>query len=342
MAGGLRWLRPRRRVSRPAAQEAPAGQPTIVAEDQEPLDTVGWTEPAPSDADPLLERLARFDRAYPRHRALDLGCGFGASTRRLASLYDRCDGLDASEPNLAAARNAQSGRDNCAFHRLAQSAPLPFDDETFDFVRCGALLPGQDRAETISEVLRVLRLLGVAVIELPHESTDDRSRLSVQITTPEGLVLAPGAETELPVTICNTGWSIISGTGIHELIAAAAWGDEPEPVAAAPMTGALMPGASAMILLPIRAPSAGGRRVLEVGLMQRCASSDPRFSPPAYLSVEVSGPREDSPIADRRPEPEPDALLTAELEAAGGILLDVRPRSELELVTVPSYLIARR
>jgi len=94
-------------------------------------------------------------------RILDLGCGDGQLTARIAAAGAVVSGVDASPEMVAAARSRGVGS------TVAQAENLPFGDGVFDAVFSNAALHwvrGQD--EMMAEVHRVLRLGGRFVAEM--------------------------------------------------------------------------------------------------------------------------------------------------------------------------------
>jgi SAM-dependent methyltransferase len=94
-------------------------------------------------------------------RILDLGCGDGQLTARLAANGAEVSGVDASAEMVAAARSRGVGS------TVAQAESLPFGDGEFDAVFSNAALHwvrGQD--EMMAEVHRVLRKRGRFVAEM--------------------------------------------------------------------------------------------------------------------------------------------------------------------------------
>jgi len=105
----------------------------------------------------VLEWLA----AQPGEEILDLGCGDGQLSRRIAATGARVTGVDAS-PQMAAA-----ARERGIVAREGSAEALPFDDGSFDAVFSNAALHwvrGQDAM--MAEVRRVLRPGGRFVAEM--------------------------------------------------------------------------------------------------------------------------------------------------------------------------------
>ena len=91
---------------------------------------------------------------------LDIGCGTGEITSRLARLFPqaRVTGVDLLEPHLALARDRYADFGDRVTFRQADAFALPFADNSFDLVVCRHMLqavPTPERA--IAEMVRVAR-----------------------------------------------------------------------------------------------------------------------------------------------------------------------------------------
>ncbi len=98
----------------------------------------------------------------PQCRVLDVGCGTGVLTRRLATLpnVESVTGVDPAAPLLADARERARDLRNVSF-READGRALPFADASFDVVVFDSTLshvPEPERA--LAEAFRVLRPSG--------------------------------------------------------------------------------------------------------------------------------------------------------------------------------------
>ena len=91
---------------------------------------------------------------------LDVGCGTGEITARLADLYPRSTlvGVDLIERHLELARIRCAGLGGRTVFREADAFALPFADASFDLVVCRHMLQAVPRPhEAMAEMVRVLR-----------------------------------------------------------------------------------------------------------------------------------------------------------------------------------------
>src|SRR6266550_960702 len=101
-----------------------------------------------------------FMRHPPAGDVLDVGCGTGEITARLAAKFPSASfvGVDLEEPHLmrARARCAESG--SRVRFQVGDALALPFDDASFNFVVCRHLIQAvPDPSRVLQEIRRVLR-----------------------------------------------------------------------------------------------------------------------------------------------------------------------------------------
>ncbi len=106
-----------------------------------------------------LDQIEAFARRADVARALDLGCGGGHVTYRLAACCATVHAVDPADPMLSAV--AQTARErgftNVSTHH-ANAERLPFDDEAFDLVASRfSVHHWQDAAAGLAEARRVAR-----------------------------------------------------------------------------------------------------------------------------------------------------------------------------------------
>lgn len=91
---------------------------------------------------------------------LDVGCGTGEITARLAELYPLAQlvGVDLIERHLAIGRERCSAFGSRVVFREADAFALPFQDASFDLLVCRHMLQAVPRpGEAMAEMVRVLR-----------------------------------------------------------------------------------------------------------------------------------------------------------------------------------------
>ena len=123
-------------------------------------DTVaGFTRASPNST--LLTFAQQFLDAGRGTRCLDIGCGAARNAIPLAQLGFHVKGTDLSEPMLAAARKRINAVGIAVDLVLAPMAPLPFRDESFDFVVAHGIWnlahSGVGFGEAVKEAARVSR-----------------------------------------------------------------------------------------------------------------------------------------------------------------------------------------
>jgi len=122
------------------------------------------------------EHYARYRWASQmvRGEALDIACGTGYGARLLARSA-RVTGVDRDEDAVDKARARVTGR-----FLGAAVPPIPFPDETFDFVVCFETVEHiADDLEFIREIRRVLRVGGELLISTPNKDISASSGVSL-------------------------------------------------------------------------------------------------------------------------------------------------------------------
>ena len=107
-----------------------------------------------------LKRIAR-DLIRPASRVLDVGCGFGLETVRLARIVGQkgqIAGIDKSESFIAEATKRALADGLSIDYRAGDAASLPYPDASFDAVRAERLLIYlKDWQKAVSEMKRVAK-----------------------------------------------------------------------------------------------------------------------------------------------------------------------------------------
>ncbi|WP_299955747.1 class I SAM-dependent methyltransferase [uncultured Modestobacter sp.] len=104
-------------------------------------------------------------------RVLDAGCGPGLYAEALLARGAEVIGFDASAAMVELARARVGNRARIDLARLDQ--PLPYPDDAVDLVVCAlAIHYVEDRQAAFTELHRVLRPGGAAVVSTQHPTTD--------------------------------------------------------------------------------------------------------------------------------------------------------------------------
>ena len=129
------------------------------------------------DAIEQLQELKRIERALvrPTSSVLDVGCGFGLETERLARLVSPGSpvaGIDESAHFIAEAGRRAAAAGLHIDYRAGLAEKLPYADASFDHVRAERLLIYlTDVQKALAEMKRVLRPGGVLALIEPDFGT---------------------------------------------------------------------------------------------------------------------------------------------------------------------------
>jgi SAM-dependent methyltransferase len=120
----------------------------------------------------VLDRAERLGVPARRHRALDVGCGLGRSTRALAPSFTTVCGVDVSRPLVLAARRLNHDLTNLSFTLSPGSDLRQFDTGAFDLVHSMLVLQHLPDSASIrsyiAEFVRVTAVRGLVVFQLPQ------------------------------------------------------------------------------------------------------------------------------------------------------------------------------
>jgi ubiquinone/menaquinone biosynthesis C-methylase UbiE len=159
----------------------------------------------------VFDRLVAASGAHRGERVLDVGCGTGYFSRRIAGAVSpdgTVVGIDPSEPMLAYA--TQHAPANCTF-QVAGAEDLPFEDASFDLIVSSLAfhhIPTEQRGDAVREMFRVLRPRGMLLIadarppELPI--------LKTLISGAIGHAMAHDISRQLRELIVEAGFTITS------------------------------------------------------------------------------------------------------------------------------------
>ncbi|WP_436494954.1 bifunctional 2-polyprenyl-6-hydroxyphenol methylase/3-demethylubiquinol 3-O-methyltransferase UbiG [Actinokineospora sp. HUAS TT18] len=153
--------------------------PTDVAIDNEYYHEVGddwWSETGPLRAlhDMNPSRVAHFDQAaraaFDREpgqvTVLDIGCGGGLVSERMAALGYDVTGVDLSEGSIETARKHAAANGVSVKYVVGSAYELPAGDGTIDMVVISDVLEHlHDLPGAVSEIARVLRDGGIVVFD---------------------------------------------------------------------------------------------------------------------------------------------------------------------------------
>ena len=125
----------------------------------------------------ILRVLSRTLGSPDRLRVLDIGCGIGLIEQELEQKVAELCAMDMSEKSIEIAK----ARARTARFVHADSDTLPFDDGSFDAVFTSCVIhhvPPASREKFMSEMMRILRSGGVAII-IEHNPINPMTRYIV-------------------------------------------------------------------------------------------------------------------------------------------------------------------
>jgi SAM-dependent methyltransferase len=233
-----------------------------------------------------------------------------------------CDGVDVASSMIELARSYNKHGEQCHYHVNTHDDLRLFTDASFDFVL--SLLVLQHMAPTyakryIADFIRVLRPGGVAYLQVPSSAAQPRrpplaeAAHRAQLSSPSSsLEIGTGEQRCVTVSVKNTSdhpWpqpdgprdvSGVARLGNHWLAERGEMVVRDDGRASMPRL--LDPGEEVAIELPVCAPTAPGRYLLECDMVEEGVTwFGLRGSPTLRIPVVVSGPPAANDTAQRAP-----------------------------------------
>jgi ubiquinone/menaquinone biosynthesis C-methylase UbiE len=219
----------------------------------------------------------------PRGRCLEFGCGVGRLTQALCEYFESCDGVDIAPSMIRLAKRYNRHPDRCRYHLNDAPDLRLFRDRTFDFV-CSIIvlqhIEPQYTKRYIADFVRVLKPDGIAVFQVPSAILPAAPALpaldyqKARITPAlQQLVTYPNQSLRLRVRVRNdTSVTWVAADeggrlrlGNHWRSADGSLIQNDDGRAGLPQ---LKPGEEVVVALPVTAPEAKGRFILEIDLVE--------------------------------------------------------------------------
>lgn len=155
----------------------------------------------------VLDKISRHDTV------LDLGCGYGRVTVRLAEKAKKVVGIDISEDNIRLANEQFKPSESIEYY-VMDAADLKFPDEHFDITICvqnGISAFKTDPKRLVSEALRVTKHTGTVLVSSYAEQFWDERFKWFRIQAEEGLVGEIDQDlTREGIIVCKDGFRAIT------------------------------------------------------------------------------------------------------------------------------------
>jgi SAM-dependent methyltransferase len=275
----------------------------------------GWSleeffETGRSHVDVLLDELSRLGIQFVPGHCLDFGCGVGRITQALCSHFQICEGVDIAESMVDFARQHNRYGERCRYHlNLADDLKL-FPDSSFDFIHTTAVLQHIEprfSEKYISEFIRLLRPMGVAVFDVPgsyveHNPLQEgghKARIELVRQSHRPLIMAPSEKRQLSVRVLNVGNAAWEWLGVSwPIVLGNHWlsGDGSSMITRddgrAETGRTVVPGEHTTCEIGVTAPNSPGNYMLELDLVEEGVTwfAD-RGSPTCRIPVKVRLPR---------------------------------------------------
>ena len=145
-----------------------------------------WTKLARAGYDVYRDELnapAFFDLlpSVTSQKGLDIGCGEGYNTRRLAKRGAQVTAIDISETFIRHATAVEDAEPLGIEYRVGNACALPFEDDAFDFaVAFMSLMDVPDPKRAVREARRVIRPGGFLQFSICHPCFDTPHRVNLR------------------------------------------------------------------------------------------------------------------------------------------------------------------
>jgi SAM-dependent methyltransferase len=255
----------------------------------------------------LIEEAAA---PFAHSTCLDFGCGVGRLTIPLSEHFQRTIGVDVARSMIESARRFLGPADRCQFIVNTDPDLRQFPAATFDFVHSCLVLqhiPPEVSLRYIAECFRVTKPGGIVAFQMPAATRSD-AEISALHALPDGAHVARLVIQNPPATLegsermtiraivgndSRVAWPEDIPAGRH-ICLANHWLHEDGAIAIpddgrARLPRTIGPGDRAEVPLTVQAPSAPGRYILEIDLVQEqvCWFAE-KGSQTARASVQVS------------------------------------------------------
>ena len=142
---------------------------------------------------------------------LDLRCGKGSNTRKLAQLGARTHAIDIASTFTRHARATEEADPLGILFNVADAVSLPFADRTFDFATAFmSMMDGSDQSAALLEVSRVLRPGGFLQFSISHPCFDPPHRRVLRADGAAGAIEVAGSRQDRNWPIMTLCCSLLS------------------------------------------------------------------------------------------------------------------------------------
>ncbi len=124
----------------------------------------------------LMARLSDLDSSFKPDKALDFGCGVGRLTQPLSGYFNKVIGVDISKTMIDLAKRLNTCADSCQFIMNEKDNLDLLESDSFDLIYASIVLqhiPPEIMITYLSEFLRILKINGILVFQLPSHRREE-------------------------------------------------------------------------------------------------------------------------------------------------------------------------